>query len=194
VAAALLLALTLVVSARAQAAPAPAPAPGPGTASAGPLAHPARDVDVTYRIADGRRVIVERMRWLAAARRQRLDPAGAGLFVLIDFNAHTMQTVRLAERAVLDVAAPEVADAPYTREGEDSVAGLACTDWEATATDGRPTVACITDDGVTLRASVAGRTLLTAVSVDYAPQDPALFVAPSGFTVQRPDGAAGSRP
>jgi hypothetical protein len=50
-------------------------------------------------------------------------------------------------------------------------------------------VACITGDGVLLRAVAGGRTLVSAASVDYAPQDPALFVAPDGFTVRTVEGA-----
>jgi hypothetical protein len=66
---------------------------------------------------------------------------------------------------------------------------LPCTEWEATATDGRRTVACITADGVLLRARAGDRTLLSAVSVDYAPQDPALFAVPDGFTVRSVEAA-----
>ena len=132
-------------------------------------------------------MLTERMRWQAATQRQRVDPPTEGLFILIDYRAGQMHTVRLSDRLVLEMTAPPSADGSYVRQGEDRVAGLACTDWEATASDGRNTVACITADGVTLRASSGGQTLLTAVSVDYAPQDPAVFVTPSGFTVRNVD-------
>ncbi len=152
-----------------------------------PLAHPSRDVDVTYRMVRGDTVLTERMRWQAATQRQRVDPPTAGLFVVIDYRTERMQTVRLSDRLVLDMAAPVPGDGAYVREGEDQVAGLACTDWQATATDGRRTVACITDDGVMLRAAANGRTLLSAVSVDYAPQDSSIFAVPDGFTVHTVD-------
>ncbi|MBS0559770.1 MAG: hypothetical protein JSR21_06925 [Proteobacteria bacterium] len=128
------------------------------------------------------------MRWLASAERQRLDPT-EGLFVVIDYKAGRMQTVRLADKLVLDMPAPPQNQGGYARRGQATVAGLACTEWEATATDGRRTVACITDDGVMLRAQAGGRTLFEAVTVSYAPQDPALFAAPPGFAVRRADGA-----
>jgi hypothetical protein len=154
-----------------------------------PPAHPTRDVDVTYHVGDGRRLLTERMRWQATTQRQRVDPPTAGLFVVIDYRAGRMQTVRLADRLVLDMAAPPTAEGQYARQGEDQVAGLACTNWESTASDGRRTVACITADGVMLRATTGGQVLLEAVAVDYAPQDPALFAAPDGFTVRSTDQA-----
>jgi hypothetical protein len=153
-------------------------------APSGPLPHPSRDVDVTYRMVRGDRVLMERMRWQAATQRQRVDPPTEGLFVVIDYKAGRMRTVRLSDRLVVDIAAPPTGSGAYVRQGEDLVAGLACTNWQATATDGQPTVACITADGVLLRAAAGDRTLLTAASVDYAAQDPALFATPDGFTVR----------
>jgi hypothetical protein len=167
----LVIALTLVANARAQ-------------PPAGPLAHPSRDVDVTYRMVRGDRVLTERMRWQAATQRQRVDPPTEGLFIVIDYRQGRMHTVRMSDKLVLDMAAPPLVGGAYVRQGEDQVAGLACTDWEATATDGQPTVACITADGVLLRATAGDRTLLSAVSVDYTTQDPALFALPDGFTVR----------
>jgi hypothetical protein len=158
-------------------------------APAGPLPHPSRDVDVTYRMVRGDRVLTERMRWQAATQRQRVDPPTEGLFVVIDYKAGRMRTVRLSDRLVLDMAAPPMGAGGYVRQGEDQVAGLACTDWAATASDGQPTVACITADGVLLRATSGERVLLSAVSVSYAAQDPALFAAPDGFTVRAVEAA-----
>jgi hypothetical protein len=129
-------------------------------------------------------VLTERMRWQAATQRQRVDPPTEGLFIVIDYRQGRMHTVRLSDRLVLDMAAPPLVAGAYLRQGEDQVAGLACTDWQATATDGQPTVACITADGVLLRATAGDRTLLSAVSVDYTAQDPALFAVPDGFTVR----------
>jgi hypothetical protein len=164
-------------------------APARAQLPAAPLAHPSRDVDVTYRMERGDRVLTERMRWQAATLRQRVDPPTEGLFIVIDYKAGRMRTVRLSDRLVLEMAAPPSGGGAYVRQGADQVAGLPCTDWQATATDGRSTVACITDDGVMLRASAGGRTLVSAASVDYAPQDPALFAVPDGFIVRRVEDA-----
>jgi hypothetical protein len=158
-------------------------------AAEAPLSHPSRDVDVTYRMVRGDRVLTERMRWQAATQRQRVDPPSPGLFVVIDYRAGRMDTVRLSDRLVLEMPAPPAAQGAYVRRGEDQVAGLACTNWEATATDGQPTIACITADGVLLRATAAGQTLLSAETVTYAPQEPALFAVPAGFTVRKAEHA-----
>jgi hypothetical protein len=163
--------------------------PASAGAPSQPLAHPSRDVDVTYRMVRGDSVLTERMRWQAATQRQRVDPPSDGLFIVIDYRAGRMHTVRLSDRLVLDMAAPAMGDGAYVRQGDDQVAGLPCTEWEATATDGKRTVACITADGVLLRARAGDRTLLSAVSVDYAPQDPALFAMPDGFTVRSVEAA-----
>jgi hypothetical protein len=156
-----------------------------------PLAHPSRDVDVTYRLGVGRRDATERMRWLASAQRQCLDPPNQGLFMVIDYRAGRMQPVRLPDRLVLDTPAPPPSPGVYARVGEDRVAGLACAEWEATATDGRRTLACITEDGVMLRAEAGGRLLVEATAVNYAPQDPALFAPPPGFAVRRAEDGQG---
>jgi len=107
-----------------------------------------------------------------------------------------MSVVREADRSVMEMAAPDdttgVTDntgaGGYVRRGEETVAGLACTDWETHDRDGRQALLCITADGVTLRAGVDGRTLVTAVSVQYAPQDPAEFRVPADY-VHRSTGA-----
>jgi hypothetical protein len=164
-----------------------AAAPALAEAPARPLLHPSRDVDVTYRMVRGDTVLTERMRWQAATQRQRVDPPTEGLFIVIDYRAGQMHTVRLSDRLVLNMAAPASPDGAYVRKGEDHVAGLPCTEWEATASDGRSTIVCVTADGVTLRATSGGMTLLSAVSVDYAPQDAAVFAVPDGFTARTLD-------
>jgi hypothetical protein len=157
-----------------------------------PRLRPSRDVNITYISTaagrDGRR-LEQRVRWLAAAQTMRIDPPTTGLFVIIDYLARRMSVVREADRSVTEMAAPDdmmgVADntgaGGYVRRGEDTVAGLACTDWETHDRDGRQAVLCITTDGVTLRAGVDGRTLVSAVSVQYAPQDPADFRVPADY-------------
>jgi hypothetical protein len=166
-----------------------------------PQLRPSRDVDITYSSTaagasrEGRR-LEQRVRWLAAAQTMRIDPPTTGLFVIIDYVARRMSLVREADRSVTEMAAPDdatgVADnagaGGYVRRGEDTVAGLPCTDWETHDRDGRQALLCITADGVTLRAGVDGRTLVTAVSVQYAPQDPAEFRVPADY-VHRSTGA-----
>ncbi len=164
-----------------------------------PLLRPSRDVDITYRATgprDGRR-LDQRVRWLAASQTMRIDPPTPGVFVIIDHVARRMSVVREADRSVIEMAAPDdmggvaghAGSGNYVRRGGDSVAGLPCIDWETQDRAGQPTLLCVTADGVLLRAAVDGQELVGAVSVQYAPQDPAVFRVPADYA-HRSGGAA----
>jgi hypothetical protein len=75
------------------------------------------------------------------------------------------------------------ADARFTRKGQATVAGMACTQWQVSVPRGGGT-ACVTDDGVILRGEGGdgrGHTgSIVAVEVAYAQQPAALFVPPPG--------------
>src|SRR6185437_1187667 len=81
-------------------------APGAVRAADGPVLVPTRDVAVTYRMDAGGRMLEQRMRWSAAAKRMRVDPPTPGIFVLIDYVAHRMEVVREPERSFVEMAAP----------------------------------------------------------------------------------------
>lgn len=155
-----------------------------------PQMRPTRDVDVTYTLdAGGGTTLRERLRWDVAAARLRIDPPTAGLYVIIDLKARRMSTVRAADQTVIEMAAPPGATgmpdgtaAGATRQGDDVVAGLACTEWLVTDAAGEPMTVCLTPDGVLLRARAATRTLLTAASVQYGPVDPAAYQVPADYT------------
>ena len=155
-----------------------------------PTIFPTRDVDVTYRLpvpdAVGGRALEQRMRFTASGNKQRVDPPTPGLYIVMDFAAHSITTVRPEQRMALDmptaaVSAGTTTSASYTRRGEASVAGLACTLWVTRAASGEGTEVCMTDDGVLLRAVAAGRILLEATKVRYATQEPGVFAIPEGF-------------
>lgn len=156
-----------------------------------PQLRPNRDVDVVYR-AEGAGRPEQRVRWLAAAQTMRIDPPGHGMYVIIDHLARRMSVVREATRSVIDMAAPENVAAAlgggpagrYTRRGEATVAGLSCTEWQTQDRESRPALVCITGDGVLLRAGTPEQVRVTAISVRYAPQDPALFRVPEGYSHQ----------
>lgn len=160
-----------------------------------PVLRPLHDVDVTYALDAGHGVTVqERMRWDVAARMLRVDPPTNGLYVIIDLAARRMSTVQTARQAVIEMAAPEgvagMADsaaAGAVRRGTDTVAGLACTNWDITDAAGQATRVCLTEDGVLLRAKLGHRTLLEAVTVRYGTIDPAVFRIPDGYTSRRID-------
>jgi hypothetical protein len=77
---------------------------------------------------------------------------------------------------------PDSAAAEAVRRGTDTVAGLACTEWDMTDAAGEPAQVCLTDDGVLLRARTGGRTLLSAETVQYGALDADLFVVPAAYT------------
>jgi len=73
-----------------------------------PVLRPLHDVDVTYQLdAGGGSLLHERLRWDVASQRLRVDPPTVGLYVIIDFVARRMSTVKLTERTVIEMAAPD---------------------------------------------------------------------------------------
>jgi hypothetical protein len=157
-----------------------------------PVLRPLHDVDVTYALDAGHGVTVqERMRWDVAARMLRVDPPTKGLYVIIDLAARRMRTVQPAQQAVIEMAAPEgmagMADsaaAGAVRQGSDTVAGLACTEWDITDAAGQATRVCLTEDGVLLSARLGDRTLLRAEAVQYGQIDPGVFRIPDGYATR----------
>jgi hypothetical protein len=129
------------------------------------------------------------VRWLAATQTMRIDPPGRGMYVIIDHLARRMSVVREATRSVIDMAAPDnaaaalggVTAAGYTRRGGATVAGIPCTEWQTLDRVARPVLVCLTADGVLLRAGTPEQERVSAISVRYAPQDPALFRVPEGY-------------
>lgn len=142
---------------------------------------------------DGPRVVEERMRWAAEAGQLRIDPPTPGMWVVMDTRTRRMATVRDDNRSVLEIEGPQTmpgptmpgpapaASAGFQRDRDDSVAGLPCTQWRTRDVTGTPTLACITADGVLLRASAAGRVLVEALHVAYVRQDPAVFRIPQDY-------------
>ncbi len=162
----------------------------PALAQDKPAITPQRDVDVTYAIASpapGGALLSQRMRWSVGSGRLRVDPPAPDMYMVVDYRARRMMVVRPADRAVLDLdaAGPGLPGAPsdgqFARQGAETVAGLACTDWQTLDASGVPAVICLTADGVMLRASRDGQLLLQAVSVNYTPQDAAAFDMPAGY-------------
>jgi hypothetical protein len=147
-----------------------------------PVTRPTRDVDVLYRTTDAAgRTAEQRVRWDAAAGRERIDPPTPGLHVIFDTRTHLVDSIRDAERLVLEIASADPAEgAAYARRGSATVAGLGCTVWQPATPEGAPEM-CFTDDGVLLRVAAGGRTVAEAVRVTYAPNDPADFTVPQDY-------------
>jgi hypothetical protein len=164
-----------------------------------PLLRPSRDVDVVYRAAAqrGGKDVEQRVRWLAASQTMRIDPPSAGLHVIIDYVARRMSVVQDATRSVVEMAAPDsmadmIGGGPATgfvRRGEATVAGRVCVEWQTLDHGAHLALVCITDDGVLLRAGTAEQVRVSAVSVQYAPQDPATFRIPADYAHATPGAA-----
>ncbi len=165
----------------------------PAFAQMAPVVQPTRDVDVMYRVpvpGATDTYLLQRLRWSAAHRQQRVDLPTSGNWMVLDFNAHRMALVRDDSREVIDLPSPQSADQPgagagYARLGSASVAGLSCTEWRTVDTRGQETLACYTDDGVLLRATAGTRTLMEAVHVKYEAQAASVFQTPAGYSRQQ---------
>ncbi len=155
-----------------------------------PIVQPTHDVDVTYKVpvpgADNA-ALLQRLRWSASLRRQRVDLPTSGNWMVLDFAAHRMFVVRDDARTVLDLPAPPdppPSAAGFARAGEAVVAGLPCTQWRTRDSRGGETLACYAPDGVLLRATSGERVLMEAVSVHDAPQGADVFQMPPGYARQ----------
>ncbi len=161
--------------------------PGLACAQDRPAALPTRDVDVTYRSEQAGQVLEQRTRF--AGQLMRLDTPTPGLYMIVDYRAHQMSMVSDADRGVLEMklppgfgpAGPAAAASGFVRRGQDQVAGLGCTEWEARDSQGQPALTCFTEDGVLLRARRGAQVLAIATRVAYGPMDPAIFAVPAGY-------------
>jgi hypothetical protein len=152
-----------------------------GAAAETPPRLPLRDVDVTYRVpvpVTQGTAILQRFRWSASLRTQRLDLPTSGTWMLLDYAHHTMTAVRDETREAAVQPAPPEPGGALLPGGRDTVAGLACTEYRA----GDGSQICLTADGVLLRVERDGRTVLEAASVRYGPQDASVFAVPAGYT------------
>jgi hypothetical protein len=159
-----------------------------------PPVQPQRDVDITYKVpvAGGTDVaILQRLRFSASLRRQRVDLPTSGNWMMLDFTNHTMALVRDQSKEIVDLPAPPSASQPgagegFVKVGQAQVSGLDCTEWRTRDTRGQETFACYTPDGVLLRARNDSGTLMEAVHVDFSTEPVAVFTLPEGYTHQKP--------
>jgi hypothetical protein len=177
----------------------------PALAQQAPMLLPSRDVAVTFRLSGGERQPGDiHAAWLSSQRVLRVDNASAPGWLVVQQPTQRAFMVMEGQRLVMRLPpAPEIAmllDRPeaqgrVTRLGRRSIAGIACTDWQIERRDGKGGTACLTPDGVLLRAQQTGRReVLEATQVRYGPQDPARFQLPQGYPqLQLPAGLRGLR-
>ncbi len=162
---------------------------GAARAQDAPHITPTRDVDIVYRAAQapGAPEVTQRLRWDTADQLLRVDSPSPGLWMLVSYGNRTIDMVSEPNRSILELGATagplpgQPGGATFTRHGAAEIAGLACTDWQATDTQGQQTIACITEDGVMLRAMRAGRVLIQAERVTYGKQPANIFALPSDY-------------
>jgi hypothetical protein len=169
---------------------------GPARADNAPMIHPSRDVAVEYRsggaeqapAAESGRVVT--MRFSSKTDRIRIDGASGRGFVILDPGAGVMTMVMQEDHMYAErpadpgmIAMFQATSAAFKRTGSDTVAGVACTTYDATFNQHSGQV-CLTNDGVMLRARSADadhQHELEAVAVTYADQPADLFAVPAGY-------------
>ena len=155
-----------------------------------PILLPTRDVAVTFRLTGSNQQPGPiHAAWSASQRSLRVDNSSAPGWLLVQQQSQRAFMVMPQGLVMRLPAAPDIAkmlDNPQaqgrvTRGGRRTIAGYQCTDWQIERRDGKGGVACITPDGVLLRAQQTGRReLLEATEVAYGRQDPARFQLPQG--------------
>ena len=166
---------------------------GPGR----PMVQPTRDVTVAYTVSGAAADAIPggvdgplRLSWDAKGQRLRVDAGSRPQAVILDLAKRSATLLDSALRAAVplpvrdrDLQSLALGGARMTRRGQDSVAGLACINWDVQAPKRAGTV-CLTPDGVVLRGEgdVNGRHgSFAASSVRYGAVAPDLFAVPPGY-------------
>jgi len=156
---------------------------------------PTRDVAVTYQAKDQQGTVrVVHMSFDATGRRLHIDVVGQPGFQVIDRKNNLLLSVLYTQKIYLERPLPPQVGNLMDRSpnmvlkkgATATVAGLSCTLWSVPTGPNSPDLqACITADGVVLRAEPVGGgnsvPRLEATSVVYGPQPESLFVPPAGF-------------
>ncbi len=168
----------------------------PAYAEDAPMIRPSRDVAVDYRSsgmahgpADDPSGAIT-MRFSGRGSRIRIDgPHGHG-YAVLDIDSGRMTMVMTDKQMYMEQPASpamlamfQAKPAAFRKTGNDTIAGVACTTYDATIND-RVGQVCLTADGVLLRARSAetnGQRELEAVKVTYEAQPAELFGTPAGF-------------
>ena len=120
---------------------------------------PTRDVAVEYRLQSEGQTQQMRMAWLAARGLMRMEmPMG---YAVLDQRSGQGFMAMTQQRMVMDMGAANLPggsltrppeSARFTREGQERIAGQACTIWRV-EDRGETARSCITADGVMLRTT-----------------------------------------
>ena len=169
-------------------------------AAEAPIIVPTRDVDVLYQADQGGQKLQQRLRWDVKDQLMRVDSPSPGLWMLVNYRNREIFLVSDPQKSILAMGAKagplpgQPGGANFVRRGTEQVAGLPCTQWEATDSQGQPTLACLTSDGVLLRAMHGQMVLIQAQRVAYGPENPALFTLPAGYARSQAPAAPEAQP
>jgi hypothetical protein len=184
-----------------------------------PTLQPTRDVVVEYHILSqtgappgAPRPDSMKVYFSANGTRMRIEPGGQPAYIVMDRTAKRMEMIMPSQRSYMELPydAKQVESfsaaegSTFTRKGSNTIAGIKCTVWDVQSPQGNGS-ACITDDGVMLRAEGQDAQHhgggMEATSVVYGAQPAGLFMPPDGFRkmgmpagMGAPPGAPGGRP
>jgi hypothetical protein len=161
-------------------------------AAAAPRIVPMRDVTVTYQVRPRDHAPLDvRVSIEAGGARLRITADNLPTAFLVDRRAHQatilLPMLKLFTTVPLGEDDPEamLQGARFERVGRETIAGRPCIDWKAVSDRGRAS-ACITEDGVILRARAENHHgeigAVLANTVQYGRLPPALFDRPAGFS------------
>ncbi len=175
---------------------------GSGAAAERPVIAPTRDVVVTYAFSEqaaAKSPSRMRVSYADANRRVRLDmfayPDATVPFSSIIFDVPGNQIFTLLPAAGSYYVLPaegrknpglmlnEAMD--YTRIGDETIAGVSCTGWTIAKAGTPEGTACVTPDGVTLRATrLQSPGGMEAIAVEYRTPAAALFAPGPGLVLK----------
>ena len=170
-----------------------------------PLLLPSRDVGVAYQIDGARLNDAHKMQvtYAQGGERSRIDyfrwPEAEQPFMsmIFDQSRGHIITVMPESRSYLEQpigtygnpAAFLNPDMGFLRQGQETVAGRLCTDWNVDLPSKHVDVgvACITDDGIMLRLAFRNRpgSMMTATVIQYGAPPSGAFSPPADYTERR---------
>jgi hypothetical protein len=170
-------------------------AAAPAFAADHPLTKPTRDVAVEYRSSapgqaqnDPNATLT--MRFASKTGLIRIEGPFASGYAILDPNNSIMTLVMTQQQMYMQRPADtgmwatfQAGNADFKRTGSDTIAGVACTNYDTTI-NGQDGQLCLTGDGVLLRARSSApdrQRQLEAVKVTYADQPADLFAPPAGY-------------
>jgi hypothetical protein len=175
----------------------------PASAQDHPMLQSTRDVEVAYKTLGRNAGHDLTLSQSASIGKIRVDGGQMQGYAIVDRARHTTTVVMTEQHMYMDVAGdrPPGQQMPlpdergtFRRTGTATIAGVTCTVWDY-SNGGSSGSACITADGVMLRAVGKDGNGLEATKVVYVAQPAAKFAPPAGYQkMTMPAGMGGANP